>query len=79
MEAEREGGVGAGCRGRRRRRGGGGGGGGEGEEAEGGGGEGVKGRKRVEMLSVRIDRRTNICSPTVFLCLKRSLFLPHHK
>ena len=31
------------------------------------------------MLRVRIDRRTNICSPTVFLCLKQSLFLPHHK
>ena len=53
-----------------------GGGGGRGREEEMGRGEGVG---RREMLRVRIDRRTNICSPTVFLCLKHSLFLPHHK
>ena len=36
-----------------------------------GGGEGEGGRG--EILRVRIDWRTNICSPTVFLCLKQPL------
>ena len=34
---------------------------------------------REEMLRARIDRRTNIFSPTVFLCLKHNLFLTRHK
>ena len=38
-----------------------------------------RGRGKGEMSRVRIDRHTNICSPTVFLCLKHSFFLPHHK
>ena len=34
---------------------------------------------REEMLRARIDRRANIFSPTVFLCLKHNLFLTRHK
>ena len=45
----------------------------------GGGGGARWGRGKGEMSGVRIDRHTNICSPTVFLCLKHSFFLPHHK
>ena len=44
-----------------------------------GGGGARRGRGKGEMWRVRIDRHTNICSPTVFLCLKHSFFLPHHK
>ena len=44
-----------------------------------GGGGARRGGGKGEMLRVRIDRHTNICSPTVFLCLKHSIFLPHHK
>ena len=44
-----------------------------------GGGGARRGRGKGEMSRVRIDRHTNICSPTVFLCLKHSFFLPHHK
>ena len=43
------------------------------------GGGARRGRGKGEMSRVRIDRHTNICSPTVFLCLKHSFFLPHHK
>ena len=57
----------------------GGGGRGEGEGGGDGEGRGARGWEEGKMLRVRIDRRTNICSPTVFLCLKHSLFLPHHK
>ena len=71
-------------------RGSGEGGGGRGERGWGGGrgkgegggdgeGRGARGWEEGKKLRVRIDRRTNICSPTVFLCLKHSLFLPHHK
>ena len=40
----------------------------------GGGGGARWGRGKGEMSRVRIDRHTNICSPTVFLCLKHSFF-----
>ena len=39
----------------------------------GGGGGKRGGGGRGEILRVRIDWRTNICSPTVFLCLKQPL------
>ena len=56
-----------------------GGGRGKGEGGGDGEGRGARGWEEGKMLRVWIDRRTNICSPTVFLCLKHSLFLPHHK